>query len=104
MKKIAVAIALACAAGFAVVFFPAGLEADNDHFEPLSRSDFGLLREQAIAAGEPLRPLGITVSAGDSGSQSVQFECRGVPELVLINDERAFSILTSAGAARRAPG
>ncbi|WP_123646922.1 hypothetical protein [Lysobacter enzymogenes] len=46
------------------MFFPAGLEADNDYFEPLSRSDFGLLREQAIAAGEPLRRLGITVSAG----------------------------------------
>lgn len=103
MKKIAVAIALFCAVGFAVVFFPTALETDNDRFEPLSRSDFALLRERALAAGEPLRRLGITVSAGDPKSQSIKFECKGVPELILLNDERVFSVLTSAGAAQRAP-
>lgn len=104
MKKIAIAIAVLCAAaGFVVIFFPTALPADNDRLAPMSRSDFALLREQAIAAGEPLRRFGITVVAGDPRSQSLQFECKGVPELILLNDDQIFSVLTSAGAAQRAP-
>lgn len=105
MKKIVIAIAALCVAlGFVVFFFPTALPTDHDRLAPLSRSDFALLRQQAIDAGESLRSLGITVVAGDPRAQSLQFECNGVPELILMNDEEfMFSVLTSAGAAQRAP-
>lgn len=103
VKAAIVLVGLSLAAAFAWVFFPATVEATHETFHPLTPAAFSVIRGDAIALESSLVPKGIRLAAGDRASQSIQFSCRGMPVLTLINEEMALSVLTYVGADQRAP-
>lgn len=104
MKLSLIAALCACfLSGVVWTFLPTSLGSHHETFEPITVTDFSRLRDDAIALGVSVSPNGIEVIPGDSRSQSVQFNCQGVPVLTLINGSTVLSILTYAGADRRAP-
>lgn len=97
------ALSVVLVAVFAWVLFPTSLGSRHETFKPLHASDFSRIRDDAITFGRSVSPNGIEVISGDAGSQSIQFNCQGVPVLTLINGSTILSILTYAGADQRAP-
>lgn len=102
ISTVAVAVGL-CIAVLAWIFFPTSIEAVHDTYEPLTTDEFMQVRSDSIALENSVRAKGIELIAGDLKSQSVQFDCKGVPVLTLINGPIVFSVLTYVDADRRAP-
>lgn len=92
-----------CSAALAWVFFPVSIEAVHQTFVPLTTEEFAQVRRDAIAAEDSLKLKGIELIAGDPKSQSIQFDCKGVPVLTLINGPVVLSVLTVVDADQRAP-
>ncbi|UOF14655.1 hypothetical protein IEQ11_23570 [Lysobacter capsici] len=92
-----------CFLALAWVFFPVSVEADHQTFMPLTADEFAQVRAEAIDAEASLRLKGIELIAGDPASHSIQFDCKGVPVLTLINGPIVLSVLTMVDADQRAP-
>ncbi|WP_157754241.1 hypothetical protein [Lysobacter capsici] len=92
-----------CLAALAWVFFPVSIEAVHQRFMPLTADEFAQVRAEAIDAEASLRLKGIELIAGDPASHSIQFDCKGVPVLTLINGPIVLSVLTMVDADQRAP-
>jgi len=104
MKTLSVGFAMI--AVLAVAFWacsPATFEARHETFMPLAPSEFRNVRAEAISLEQAVGRDGIELIAGDSSSQSLQFNCKGVPVLTLINGSEYLSILTYFAADQRAP-
>lgn len=70
---------------------------------PLTTEEFAQVRRDAIASEDSLRLKGVELIAGDPRSQSIQFDCKGVPVLTLINGPVVLSVLTVVDVDQRAP-
>lgn len=102
---IAVCVAVGlCLAALAWIFFPVSIEAVHQRFMPLTNEEFAKVRREAIDAEVSLRLKGIELIAGDPASHSIQFDCKGVPVLTLINGPIVLSVFTFIDADQRAPG
>jgi len=99
---VCVAVGL-CLAALVWVFFPVSIESNLQTFVPLTIEEFAQVRSDAIAAEDSLKLKGIELIAGDPKSQSIQFDCKGVPVLTLINGPVVLSMLTVVDAEQRAP-
>jgi hypothetical protein len=85
------------------VFYPTTIAATHETFEAIPQSRFADIRSAAISLQRKLAKDGIQLNAGDSQSGSMQFDCRGVPVMTLINGPTILSILTYIDADGRAP-
>jgi len=92
-----------CLAALAWVFFPLSIGAVHQRFMPLTAMEFAQVRRDAIDAEVLLKLKGIELIAGDPASHSIQFDCKGVPVLTLINGPIVLSVLTMVDADQRAP-
>ena len=90
-------------AAVAWIFFPTTVGAKHEVFAPLMPAQFSRVRGDALLLEELLRNKGVELIAGDPLSQSIQFNCKGVPVLTLINGKDVLSVLTFIGADQRAP-
>ncbi|QWF16776.1 hypothetical protein [Lysobacter capsici] len=101
---IAVCVAVGlCLAALAWIFFPVSIEASPQRFMPLTTVEFAQVRRDAIDAEVSLKLKGIELIAGDPASHSIQFDCKGVPVLTLINGPIVLTVLTMVDADQRAP-
>jgi hypothetical protein len=92
-----------CLLALVWIFFPVSIEASHQRFMPLTNEQFAQVRRDAIDAEVSLRLKGIELIAGDPASHSIQFDCKGVPVLTLINGPIVLSVLTFVDADQRAP-
>lgn len=92
-----------CLVALVWIFFPVSIGAAQQIFMPLATEEFAQVRRDAIDAEASLKLKGIGLIAGDPASHSIQFDCKGVPVLALINGPMVLSVLTFVDADQRAP-
>lgn len=86
------------------IFTPTSVSAAQIAFEHLPKNEFSDIRSEAIAF-ERANPIeGVALNEGDMGSQSIQFTCKGVPVLTVVNWSEALVLMEHIDASRRAPG
>jgi hypothetical protein len=85
------------------VFYPTSLRARSDTFRTLPAIEFEQVRREALLFEQEASLPGVELKVGDDRSNSIQFDCRGVPVLLLMNEQFGLVVMTMAGAHRRAP-
>jgi hypothetical protein len=105
MKAVAIVIGILVLTGALVwVMYPTSIPARQDVYRPLSASEFRAIRSLAIEIERSGVGPGVELNAGDEASNSLEFSCKGVPLVVLINSEQALVVMEFAGFEARAPG
>lgn len=96
-----VAIILLCGLGWVV--YPTTFEAELRTYRTISDDDFSIVRRDAMDLSRATAPKGIEIVAGEPGSPSFGFYCKGVPLLIVDNGPILMTMNIMAGADARAP-